>query len=207
MALISCSDCKASISDQASACPHCGCPIKKQPITANAGELSIDPSSRDRTKNGGHVWAWVLGVVIAIPIVLIASIFVRNKAVGPVGWAQDNTEKALKERMKDPSSMAIRSSYVVQKTDEKGNESIYVCGVVDGKNSFGGYAGGTRFASWSSHSKSLGTFDTISVQMEDPEQQREAEKTGWLLSGFDEVYWNEWCVDANHPAVVAKKDG
>ena len=206
MALVSCSECKVSISDQASACPHCGCPLNKHPTTENAGELSIDSASLNRRKNGQHVWAWVIGLVIATPIALIASIYVRNKAVGPVGWAQENTEKALKERMKDPGSMVIRSSYVVQKADEKGNESIYVCGIVDGKNSFGGYAGGTRFASWSSHSKSLGTFDTISVQMENPEHQRAAQEVGWL-SGFDKVYWNEWCVDANHPAVVAKKDG
>lgn len=27
-----------------------------------------------------------------------------------------------------------------------------------------------------------------------------------MLSGFDSVYWNDWCVDAAHPAVVASKD-
>ena len=206
MALVSCSDCQANISDQASACPHCECPIKKQLGTENVGELSNDLSIRDQVKNGGHVWIWVVGIVISIPIVLIASFYLRNKALGPVGWAQDNTKNALKERMKDPDSMIIRSSYVVKKIDEKGDELIYVCGIVDGKNGFGGYAGGTRFASWSFHSKSLDSFDTISVQMEDPEYQRTAEKVG-LLSGFDKVYWNEWCVDANHSAVVAKKGG
>jgi len=206
MALVSCSDCQANISEQASACPRCGCPIKKQSGIENAGELSNNFSNRDQAKNGGHVWLRVLGIVIAIPIVLIASIYVRNKALRPVGWAQDNTKNALKERMKDPDSMIIRSSYVVQKIDEKGDQLIYVCGIVDGKNGFGGYSGGTRFASWSFHSKSLGSFDTISVQMEDPERQRSAEEIGWL-SAFDKVYWNEWCVDANHPAIVAKKGG
>ena len=122
--------------------------------------------------------AWIFGVIIAIPIVLIAGIYVHNKAIGPVGWAQDNTAKALKEHMKDPSSMAIRSSYVVQKTDSKGNQSIYICGIVDGKNGFGGYSGGTRFASRSEYSKSLDTFDTWSVQMEDPEDERTAKEIG-----------------------------
>lgn len=205
MTLISCSECKASISDQASACPHCGCPISKPPITAYADEQSIDSSSRNRGKNGGHAWAWVIRIAICIPIILIAGIYVRNKAVGPVGWAQDNTEKELKDRMKDPSSMVIRLLYAVQKADAKGNESIYICGIVDGKNSFGSYAGGTRFASWSTYSKSLETLNTISLQMENPEEQRAAEKIGWL-SGFDKIYWNEWCVDANHPAVVIQKD-
>jgi len=152
------------------------------------------------------VLVWVLGVIIAIPIVLIAGIYIHNKAIGPIGWAHDNTVKALKERMKDPSSMVIRSSYVVQKTDKKGNQFIYICGIVDGKNSFGGYAGGTRFASKSEYSKSLDTFDTWSVQMQDPEQEQTAQEAG-LLSGFDSVYWNDWCVDAEHPAMVASKSG
>jgi hypothetical protein len=141
-----------------------------------------------------------------VPVVLIAGIYIHNKAIGPVGWAQDNTEKALREHMKDPDSMVIRSSYVVQKTDAKGNQLIYICGIVDGKNSFGGYAGGTRFASKSEYSKALDTFDTWSVQIEDPEQERSAKDVG-MLSGFDSVYWNDWCVDASHPAIVASKGG
>ena len=31
MALINCPECKKEISDKATACPHCGCPIKLQP--------------------------------------------------------------------------------------------------------------------------------------------------------------------------------
>ena len=205
MALVSCPECKTSISDQASHCPHCGYPIKQSPITANT-EGSPSDSSGSTRKGRGHVWYWVFGIVVAIPIVLIAGIYVHNKAIGPVGWAQDNTVKALKERMKDPDSVVIRSSYVVQKADDKGSQFIYICGIVDGKNSFGGYAGGTRFASKSESSKSLGTFDTWSVQMEDPEQERAAKHVG-MLSGFDSVYWNDWCVDATHPAIVASKSG
>jgi hypothetical protein len=203
MALLSCPECKASVSDQASNCPHCGYPIKEASVTAQ-GSPSESPSNTH--KNGGRGWAWFFGIIVAVPVVLIASIYIRNKAIGPAGWAQDNTVKALKERMKDPSSMVIRSSYVVQKMDDKGNQTISICGIVDGRNGFGGYAGGTRFASKSEYSKSLETFDTSSVQMEDPEQERTAKEVG-MLSGFDSVYWNDWCVDATHPAVVASKGG
>ena len=31
MALIPCPECKREISDRAESCPHCGCPISKQP--------------------------------------------------------------------------------------------------------------------------------------------------------------------------------
>lgn len=204
MALVACPECGASVSDQAPSCPNCGYPIK-QTIVAQSVRGSPNVSSGSTGKGGGHAWAWVLGIIVAIPVALIGGIYVRNKAVGPVGWAQDNTAKALREQMKDPDSMVIRSSYVVQKTDDSGDELIYICGIVDGKNSFGGYAGGTRFASKSEYSKSLDTFDTWSVQMEDAEQERTAKSLG-ALSGFDSVYWNDWCVDANHPAIVASKN-
>ena len=203
MALLSCPECKASISDQASNCPHCGYPIKEVSVTVQ-GSLGDSPSGTH--KSAGRGWAWFFGIIIAIPVVLIASIYIHNKAIGPVGWAQDNTVKALKERMKDPNSMVIRSSYVIQKMDDNGNQFISICGIVDGRNGFGGYAGGTRFASKSEYSKSLETFDTLSVQTEDPEQERTAKEVG-MLSGFDSVYWNDSCVDATHPAVVASKGG
>ncbi|WP_241988151.1 hypothetical protein [Dokdonella fugitiva] len=178
----------------------------KDPSQASSAQSSPGESRLGSGKRGGHTLAWVVGIIVALPVVLIAGIYIHNKAIGPVGWAQDNTEKALREHMKDPGSMVIRSSYVVQKTDAKGNQLIYICGIVDGKNSFGGYAGGTRFASKSEYSKALDTFDTWSVQIEDPEQERSAREVG-MLSGFDSVYWNDWCVDASHPAIVASKGG
>ncbi len=35
MALINCPECKNSVSDQARACPNCGCPIKKTEYTTH----------------------------------------------------------------------------------------------------------------------------------------------------------------------------
>lgn len=127
MALISCPECKTTVSDQASNCPHCGYPIKQVPAPAqkqseaSSALNSGSESSPDFPKRRGHVLARVFGIIVAIPVVLIAGIYVHNKAIGPVGWAQDNTQKALRAHMKDPGSMVIRSSYVVQKTDAKGN--------------------------------------------------------------------------------------
>jgi hypothetical protein len=197
MALLSCPECEASVSDQASSCPHCGYPISKASVATQESHSFSDAqgSPSGTNKSGGHWWAWFFSIVVAVPFVLTASIYIRNKAVGPAGWAQDNTVKALKEHMKDPSSMVIESSYVVQKTDDKGHQLISICGIVDGRNSFGGYSGGTRFASQSTYSKSAETFYTLAVQMEDPKKQRTAKEVG-MLSAFDIVYWNDWCVDA-----------
>ena len=82
---------------------------------------------------------WILVLIVLIPVVIMVSFFIRNKAVGPEGWARDDVEKVLRAQMKDPDSMVIRSSYVVTRVSGAQTE-ISICGVVDGRNAFGGYA-------------------------------------------------------------------
>ncbi|GLR27265.1 hypothetical protein GCM10007875_23560 [Limnobacter litoralis] len=145
------------------------------------------------------LFKWFFIILISIPIVLAIFFYARNKAIGPTGWAKDNTEEALRGKMKDPNSMTIRSSFVIQKTTPDGDNEIFVCGIVDGKNSFGAYTGGSRFASRSVASK-LGTFDTYDVEMEDVSNTEEAHKVN-MLSPFESVYWNSYCVDSKHPPI------
>lgn len=144
---------------------------------------------------------WLVIALIFIPLLLVVAAWVRNKAVGPVGWAEDNTARALRAKMKDPESMVVRSSYVVQRAKDSDSVEISVCGVVDGKNSFGGYTGGVRFASRSVHSKKFSTFDTYTVEMEDPAAKAQAERVK-MLSAFEVVYWNAYCVDDSHPPLL-----
>lgn len=147
---------------------------------------------------------WLAIVVIGIPVLLVAGIYVRNKSVGPIGWAEDNTIKGLKAKMKDPDSMVIQSSYFVQTTKPSGDVEIAMCGIVDGRNSFGGFAGGSRFVSVSSDSKKPATFDTYIVQMDESStSDRAVAKQVKMLTGFEKVYWNGHCVDDAHPALAA----
>lgn len=143
---------------------------------------------------------WILVVIVLIPVVIMVSAFIRNKAVGPEGWARDDVEKALRGKMKDPDSMVIRSSYVVKRVVGDRTE-ISICGIVDGRNSFGGYAGGMKFASMSVSNTELGVFDTYTVELENPANTSDARSVS-RLSGFESVYWNQFCVDANHPALT-----
>lgn len=148
---------------------------------------------------------WLAIVVVGVPVLLMAGIYVRNKSVGPVGWAEDNTIKALKAKMKDPDSMVVRSSYFVQTATPTGDTEISMCGIADGRNSYGGYAGGTRFVSVSLDSKSTNTFDTYIVQMDESSATERAEsKQVKMLTGFEKVYWNGHCVDGAHPALVVE---
>ncbi|MBA5686964.1 hypothetical protein [Rugamonas apoptosis] len=148
---------------------------------------------------------WLAIVVLLVPVLLVAGFYVRNKAVGPAGWAEDNTIKTLRARMKDPDSMVIRSSYFVRKVAASGDVEIAMCGIVDGKNSFGGFTGGTRFVSVSTDYKNTETFDTHIVQMdESSSSDRAAAQSLHRVTPFEEVYWNGHCVDDAHPALVAE---
>lgn len=148
---------------------------------------------------------WFVILIIAIPVLFMAGAVIRNKVVGPDGWAQDNTTERLKARMKDPDSMVIRASYIVRR-QEPGTKRIIIaiCGLVDGKNGFGGYTGGTRFMSRSVDNQDLGTFDTGEVALEDPQDKSVADSVH-RLSAFEEIYWNADCVDAVHPALQPAK--
>jgi len=141
------------------------------------------------------VWGLVLVVCVVI------GISIKNKIIGPEGWAEDDAIKALKQKMKDPDSMVIRSSYVVTRNIE-GLDYIAVCGVVDGKNSFGVYAGGSRFVSISTHSKEFKIFETVITEIEDTAQTRDARSVNGS-SGFEVAYWNEYCVNGNHQSLAS----
>ncbi|PHV26377.1 hypothetical protein CSQ93_20030 [Janthinobacterium sp. BJB426] len=147
----------------------------------------------------------VVVLIIGVPSLMAAGYYVRNKMAGPDGWAKDDALKALKAKMKDPDSTVIRSSYLVHKRKDSETMEIVVCGIVDGKNGFGAYTGGTRFVSVSADNEKLNTFDTYIVEMDEASMQdREASKKGISLTSFEEVYWNGYCVDAQHPALAAK---
>jgi hypothetical protein len=129
--------------------------------------------------------------IAALLILLAGGSYVRNKMIGPEGWARDNTETKLKSMMKDPASTAIRSSQTFSTVDPKtGAKTIYICGVVDGKNSLGAYSGGTRFVSRSV--STVDTFDTYEVDLENPEDVSLARAAN-MPSAFEKVYWAPYC--------------
>jgi hypothetical protein len=134
---------------------------------------------------------WIVVIAVLAPIVLTIGFYIRNKLIGPEGWAMDDTIKLLKLQMKDPDSMEIRSSYIVRKPAGNGQEHLYICGIVDGKNSFGGYSGGSRFVSRSSVSED--SYNMISVQIESVEDIALSKDVG-AKSAFERAYWSQGCI-------------
>lgn len=129
--------------------------------------------------------------IIALFVLFAGGSYVRNKLIGPEGWAMDRTERRLQAMMKDPGSTVIRSSQTFSRVDpETGDTIIYICGVVDGKNSFGAYSGGSRFVSRSVSRSN--TFDTYEVNLEDAEDIALSARVN-LPSTFETVYWAPHC--------------
>lgn len=145
---------------------------------------------------------WAVVVLVGLALLIVAGVFVRNKVVGPAGWARDNTLKQLKANLRNPGSMVIRSSYIVKTADQgKDVTVIELCGVVDAKDATGAYTDGLRFVSRSIDDNAAGTFDTYAVLIEDPAQKVAADSQH-VLSAFESRYWNTHCVDAAHPPLV-----
>ena len=115
----------------------------------------------------------------------------------PEKQAQQLTEVNLKKLLKDPGSMTIKSSFIIKKpADKNGDFDIAVCGIVDGKNSFGGYTGGTPFVGKIAVLNGETYF--VSVNIEDQTDKKNATQLK-KMSAFEEIFWNEYCVDATHP--------
>lgn len=114
---------------------------------------------------------------------------------------QATAERNVAQQLKDPDSAKFRSAYLVRRqADENGNSDLALCGVVDGKNSFGAYSGGTRFVAFGYQGESR--TQVSDVRFDDSSKQQptvDSRGTDKPETVFEKVYWNEHCVDAMHP--------
>lgn len=77
MALIKCKECGSMISDRATKCPKCGCPIDAQDFTKASGNERFAPSGvstepvyyyKDDDNGNKNKWLWAVVVVLALAI-------------------------------------------------------------------------------------------------------------------------------------------
>ena len=73
MALIQCAECSGTVSDTASACPHCGAPVKSAPV-AQTQPQAVAP--------GPLSWFWSFVIVIAF-VAVIFWLFSPSKSEEP----------------------------------------------------------------------------------------------------------------------------
>lgn len=102
MAVIKCGECEGKVSDTAGACPHCGAPVRGQPVAA----------AKEPPKKKGSA----LGGLLAVPVVL----YVVGRAASadphvdgpyvmvldgktPVAWAESETNCEYEREIELPS--------------------------------------------------------------------------------------------------------
>ena len=122
-------------------------------------------------------------------------------------WA---AEKVVAASLKDPDSAKFKDVYV-QDAQHEQNELLrfqVVCGVVDGKNSFGALTGGSRFIVLQALAKKIqnDSPSTISVNIESSDRRPTA--ASWNKENPEtlfESHWNKSCVNATHPPTYTAK--
>lgn len=126
MAIIECKECGGKVSDSAAACPHCGAPVAVAAVSA---------APEEATKKGGR-WKWVLAWIFGVPV----GLFVLLMAIGMLSG---NSSKYTD--YKTPVRELLKDGGSAQFSDVTRYSNGSVCGMVNAKNSFGGYVGSRRF--------------------------------------------------------------
>jgi hypothetical protein len=98
-------------------------------------------------------------------------------------------EKAVASMLKDPDSAKFSDSFFNKSNDDGAYTSGHVCGHVNGKNSFGAYAGSKRFVVKTFFGN--GVLDVSNPVIDDGRQDY---AIGTRETIFEKVYWNPSCV-------------
>ncbi len=114
-----------------------------------------------------------------------------------------SAEIYVRAMLKDPDSADFGDVYLVAGAKNEALQDIAICGLVNAKNSFGGYSGNQRFVAYGykgtiAGSKSLG-ISRAYVEEADRQATVGTIDTPNKATVFEEIHWNKACVDAEHP--------
>lgn len=138
-----------------------------------------------------------------IPMVLIAVAPLFGCAP-PDQQFMDEAKRRVTVMMKDPDSAKFADIYLVPSGGQVGGLDIgAVCGLVKGKNGFGGYSGYERFVASGTYGNVDGkTYASVrDVRFEGSDRRATAESVDQASREtiFEAIIWNASCVDARHP--------
>lgn len=127
MALVKCEECGHEISDKATACPHCGCPIsaakeKTPKWFENAGKWANQLVVK--MKNLPRKAVAICTVLVVLLVVLLC-----------IPKGADKDKSILKEHLLDPASLTIYEAYTNDDYGEGGRATLFYFGA---KNKAGG---------------------------------------------------------------------
>ncbi|MBM2883944.1 zinc ribbon domain-containing protein [Chromobacterium phragmitis] len=161
MALMSCRECGKEVSTKAKACPHCGCTKKRSSLWLGVG-------------------IGILGMMLSFAIVTVALQTNEDKAIL-------QAQEMVRTSLKDPSTAIFRDVAFHKEKQDGPYTSGYVCGFINGKNSFGVMAGERRFVARAFFGKNV--LDVTNMQIEPSTLEHE----GAAILVFDAAYWRPSC--------------
>jgi len=121
----------------------------------------------------------------------------------PDDQARYSAQNSVAARLKDPDSAKFGASFVVREpgAPKNGLETNAVCGIVNAKNSFGAYAGASRYVALQMRGRQ--TLDTIYVWIEGFDRHPFIASKA---TAFEVSAWNKYCVDAGHAATYSASE-
>ena len=126
MALIKCSECGQMISDRATKCPKCGCPIDAQDVTKASGNERFAPSGvstepvyyyKDHDNGNKNKWLWAVVVVLALAILSSVGYYFYQSN-GNLGASSNQQESFNSNEIEEKSDIVDAKDAIVELTPE-----------------------------------------------------------------------------------------
>ena len=121
-----------------------------------------------------------------------------------------SAEKQVSAMLKDPDSARFSGLYLVPGAVREKMQDVAICGLVNGKNGFGGYGGVERFVAYG-YKGTVGGSKLLGVSRANFEGADRRATLGTVdtpnkATIFEEIHWNEACVDKAHPPTYSGEE-
>ena len=119
---------------------------------------------------------------------------------------ETRTREAVAAKLKDPTSAVFEGLRVVRSPSEK-EGWFAVCGVVNGRNSFGAMSGAERFVARGiqKSANGSGVLEIATIWFEGGDRRAARVADGRAETLFEELHWNAYCTDDRHPPTFSAK--
>lgn len=134
-------------------------------------------------------------------VIAAVSISIAACSQNPLDDAIGAGRKAAESTLKDPASARHIETFAVRGKGEEGKNTIYACGTIDGKNSFGAYTGGVRYVVQQGIGHDGTRVYNVSIHTEESDHRATSETRFSVKKEtvFEKVYWNPSCTNEAHP--------
>lgn len=105
----------------------------------------------------------------------------------------------IAKQFHNPSAVKFNESFAIY---SKNIDQIYVCGSMASGDSVGQFAGNTRFVAtynFYADESSPPNFSSVAFNVKGEPMVRSADGSGKRATWFDDMNWNQRCVDEKHP--------